>query len=49
MFKNGGAMKKVLFGITSLSIGGAEKTLVDIVNRLNSRYDIEIFTIYANR
>ena len=42
-------MKKILFGITSLSIGGAEKTLVDIVNRLNNDYDIDIFTIYSMR
>lgn len=41
-------MKKVLFGITSLTIGGAERVLVDIVNKLNSKYDITIFTIYAN-
>ena len=40
-------MKKILFGITSLSIGGAEKTLVDIVNKINSDFDIEIFTIYS--
>lgn len=40
-------MKKILFGITSLSIGGAEKTLVDIVNKLCNSFDIEIFTIYA--
>ncbi len=40
-------MKKILFGITCLSIGGAEKTLVDIVNKLCSDYNIEIFTIYA--
>ena len=40
-------MKKVLFGITSLSIGGAEKTLVDILNRLQGTYSIDIFTIYA--
>ena len=42
-------MKKILFGITSLSIGGAEKTLVDIVNKLNNNYDIEIFSIYSRR
>ena len=42
-------MKKVLFGITSLSVGGAEKTLVDIVNEICNNYDIEIFTIYALR
>ena len=42
-------MKKILFGITSLSIGGAEKTLVDIVNKLNNKYNMEIFTIYHGR
>ena len=42
-------MKKIVFGITSLTLGGAERVLVDIVNELNksSNYDIEIFTIYA--
>ena len=42
-------MKKILFGITNLSIGGAEKTLVDIVNRLSNSFDINIFTIYSGR
>jgi hypothetical protein len=42
-------MKKILFGITSLSIGGAERVLVDIVNKLSEKYTIEIFTIYAKR
>ena len=42
-------MKKILFGITNLSIGGAEKTLVDIVNRLSNTYEIDIFTIYSKR
>lgn len=41
-------MKKILFGITSLTLGGAERVLVDIVNKLNNDYDITIFTIYAN-
>ena len=41
-------MKRILFGITSLSIGGAEKVLVDIVNKIHMNYDIEIFTIYSN-
>ena len=41
-------MKKILFGITNLSIGGAEKVLVDITNKLSDNYNIEIFTIYAN-
>lgn len=39
-------MKKIVFGITSLGIGGAERVLVDIVNRLKDEYDITIFTLY---
>lgn len=41
-------MKKILFGITSLSIGGAEKVLVDLANELKDKYEINIFTIYSN-
>ena len=41
-------MKKILFGITSLTLGGAERVLVDIVNKLNSTYNITIFTLYPN-
>lgn len=41
-------MKKILFGITSLTLGGAERVLVDIANTLVDKYDITIFTIYAN-
>jgi glycosyltransferase involved in cell wall biosynthesis len=41
-------MKKIVFGITSLDIGGAEKVLVDLVNKLYNKYDITIFTIYGN-
>ena len=41
-------MKKVLFGITSLTLGGAERVLVDIANKLSNKYDITIFTIYPN-
>ena len=41
-------MKKVLFGITSLGFGGAERVLVDIANKLCNEYNINIFTIYAN-
>lgn len=41
-------MKKIVFGITSLTIGGAERVLVDIVNELNKKYDITVFTLYAN-
>ena len=40
-------MKKLLFGITGLTIGGAERVLVDLVNRLCDKYDITILTIYA--
>ncbi|MBQ7137088.1 MAG: glycosyltransferase [Bacilli bacterium] len=40
-------MKKVLFGITNLEIGGAEKVLVNIVNELKDTYDITILTLYA--
>lgn len=40
--------KKIVFGITGLTLGGAERTLVDIVNRLCFKYDITIFCIYSN-
>ena len=40
-------MKKLLFGITSLSLGGAERVLVDIANSLSEKYDVTIFTIYS--
>ncbi len=40
--------KKVLFGITSLELGGAERVLVDISNKLCEKYDISIFSIYDN-
>ena len=40
-------MKKILFGITGLTLGGAERVLVDIANRLSDKYDITIFTFYA--
>ncbi len=38
--------KKILFGITSLTIGGAERVLVDLVNKISQDYDITVFTIY---
>ena len=41
-------MKKIVFGITSLGIGGAERVLVDIANKLQEKYDITIFTLYGN-
>lgn len=40
--------KKILFGITSLTLGGAERALVDLSNELLKKYDITIFTIYGN-
>ena len=40
-------MKKILFGITGLTIGGAERVLVDLANELSKSYDITIFTLYA--
>lgn len=42
-------MKKIVFGITSLTLGGAERVLVDLVNELskNEEYQITILTIYA--
>lgn len=40
-------MKKIVFGITSLTLGGAERVLVDIVNKLENEYDITIFNLYA--
>ena len=41
-------MKKIIFGITSLQIGGAERVLIDLVNKLCDKFDITIFTIYDN-
>ena len=40
-------MKKILFGITSLTLGGAERVLVDLANKLCDKYEITIFTIYS--
>lgn len=40
-------MKKIVFGITNLNIGGAEKTLVALCNELCNNYDITIFTLYS--
>ncbi len=39
-------MKKILFGITSLTFGGAERVLVDLSNKLSENNDITILTIY---
>ena len=40
-------MKKIIFGITGLTIGGAERVLVDLANELSLKYDVTIFTLYA--
>lgn len=40
-------MKKIIFGITGLTLGGAERVLVDISNQLVEQYDITIFTLYG--
>ena len=39
--------KKILFGITSLTLGGAERVLVDLCNQLAGDYMITILTIYG--
>lgn len=43
-------MKKILFGITSLTLGGAERVLVDLANELSKKkeHEITILTIYGN-
>ena len=41
-------MEKIIFGITSLTLGGAERVLVDMANKLVEKFDITIFTIYSN-
>lgn len=39
-------MKKILFLITTLGTGGAERVLVDLVNNLDSQlYDITVQTV----
>lgn len=42
-------MKKIVFGITSLTLGGAERVLVDLANELSKKteYEITIITIYG--
>lgn len=41
-------MKKIVFGITSLGLGGAERVLVDIANEICNKYDVTIFALYGN-
>ena len=48
MLKEVITIKKILFGITSLTLGGAERVLVDISNKLSEKYNITIFSIYDN-
>jgi glycosyltransferase involved in cell wall biosynthesis len=40
-------MKKILFGITGLTLGGAERVLVDLANRIKDDYEVSILTVYA--
>lgn len=41
-------MKKVLFFIPNLSVGGAEKVLVNLVNNMDkSRFDITVMTLFG--
>jgi glycosyltransferase involved in cell wall biosynthesis len=40
-------LRKIIFGITGLTLGGAERVLVDIVNELSQKYEITIFTLYG--
>lgn len=39
-------MKRIVIGITNLALGGAERVLVDLVNRLKEEYAITILTFY---
>lgn len=41
-------MKKILFGITSLTFGGAERVLVDLGNELSKNYEVTIWALYGN-
>ncbi len=48
--KNLVSKKRVCFGITSLTIGGVSRILVDVCNSLSKKYsdiDVEIFTLFA--
>lgn len=39
-------LKKILFGITSLTLGGAERVLVDLANVLSKEDEVTILTLY---
>ena len=38
-------MKKILFSIGSLQLGGAETVLVDILNKISDKFDIDLLLI----
>ena len=40
-------LSKIIFGITGLTLGGAERVLVDIANELAEEFDVTIFTLYG--
>ncbi len=40
-------MKKILFAITNLEIGGAEQVLVRLASKLSETYEITILTLYG--
>ena len=47
-YRNKNKKKRVVFGINSLKIGGAERALVDLVKKIYNAYDVTIYTIYGN-
>ena len=48
IYLKGKKVKKIIFGITSLTLGGAERVLVDLANKMSERFDITIFMLYSN-
>lgn len=40
-------LKKIIFGITTLTVGGAERTLIDIIEKIEKEFKITIFTLYG--
>lgn len=38
-------MKKVLFAINSMSVGGIQKSLVELLNAINDKYDITLYCV----
>ena len=42
-------MKKIMFMIESMIVGGAEKALINIVNNLDkNKYDVTVISMYKN-